>query len=226
MTELTALEWLIVSQFDRGIIHFNVEEGSELAAHRTDVSLPRSPLYYNYRLRSPATPPGLLEHSALRAMAKFMCDIVEEKVLSFGGLAPVPDAGVAFAVEMQSELYHRVGNRSVPVLLSDKGTGRLVSGRDLTPRTALLQIDDVASDGQSKKRFILGARDSGYPVGACLVFALRSKKKASRLMHDLGVDLYSVTTAEDTIETRKKSGRISAFQRDEGLRQMELLEAA
>lgn len=225
MPELTRLQQFICSLYDRHIILFDLKEGFELASHRDDPSKLRSPIYYNFRLRDHPTRPGAMTRGDLRTMAEFMCDVALKEGLSFGGLAPVPDAGVAFAEEIRQELYHRPGNRNVPVVLSEKATGRIVSRSDLVTGNTLLQIDDVTSDGRSKIRFILGARDGGYQVRACLVFALRNKKALS-LLDKYGVRLCCVTTAEETIQTLKLGQCISGRDCDEGLRQMELLETA
>jgi len=218
---MTEFERFIVNFYDRGIIQINLDNGFEIARHRSDPTTPRSPLFYNLRTQdNPRS--GRLTHTDVGFIARKFCDVVEQKHIDFAGIAPVANAGIPFAYAMQEEFYQRDGHRNVPVLLFEKGTGILLRNRDLPPGNTLLLLDDVISDGGSKERYIKGIRSSGYRVSNCLVFAERSPKGGD-FLRSLGVELDAVTTAKETLSTLKDAGRIAVKEKEDALQAMERL---
>ncbi len=86
------------------------------------------------------------------------------------------------------------------------GTSRLVEG--VVEGRQVLVVDDVATTGSSLARAIKAIRDHGGKPVAALVIVDRCQGARERL-RELGVELYSLTTAHELVEELYSLGLIS-----------------
>ncbi len=181
-------------------IKIDTEKGWELAQHRKNPTLPRSPSYFNLRTLTHPTKQGPLTWSEVRVLARLMYERLTQKGVQFDGLCGVPDAGTPLAKALQ-ERYYELGRRDVPLLTLQKGNG-LKKVQGLPRGSRVLLVDDVITDAGSKVREgIEPLRLQGYIVRDCIVGIDREQGGAAQLSRPaVQVGLYSVATASQVFD--------------------------
>ncbi len=199
------LATLLIGFYGTGVIKIDTEKGFELAAHRRDPTLPRSPTYFNLRTTTHPTKPGRLTPSEVNVIARLMYERLTQTKIEFDGLCGVPDAGVPFARALQ-EHYYNLDRRDVPLLTLKKGNG-LKKTQGLPRGSRVLLIDDVVSDAGSKVREgIEPLRLERYIVRDCIVCIDREQGGAAQLRRPaVQVGLCSIVSASEVFDLYERA---------------------
>jgi orotate phosphoribosyltransferase len=151
------------------------------------------------------------ERSAIMQMAK---QLLEERIgRNFDYIAGGETAGIPYAAWL-AEAFN------LPMLYvrkQPKGFGRMaqIEG-DLREGARVLLVEDLASDGKSKIKFIEPLRKAGATVEhTFVVFEYGIFKKISTAMDEMGVTLHSLCTWWDMLKAARDSGYFEARMLDE-----------
>jgi orotate phosphoribosyltransferase len=125
--------------------------------------------------------------------------------IEFDVVAGGESAGIPFA----SYLAQRLAKPMIYVRKKSKdhGIASLVEGT-LPPRSRVLLVEDLITDGKSKVDFIKPIRDEGATIDHCLVIFDRVQG-GFELLNDHGVRLFSLTDIRKTLSYAQLEERLS-----------------
>ena len=162
------------------------------------------------------------ERQAVISMAK---DLLVERVgtNAFDAIAGGETAGIAYAAWLADAF-------NLPMLYvrkQPKGFGRMaqIEG-DFKEGDRVLLVEDLASDGKSKVKFVEALRAAGAKVDhSFVVFHYGIFDRINKTMGDIGVDLHALCTWWDLLKEARHSGYFDTEMLDEVQRFLEAPEA-
>lgn len=198
-------------------------DGFLLKLHETYPDAPRSPIFLNLRdVNNPKQ--GTLDDLAYLWAAILMYDLVVEQELWFDALAALPNAGDPFATAI-AELgtlpavrdYWPNGahpSEDIPLVELRKetyedGTRKILAPLEpVEPGTRVLLVDDLITQGGSKKEAIEALQAQGAVIVAIIVLVDREQGGIEE-MRELGVEVYSVYELKNMLAYYKGVKRLS-----------------
>ncbi len=151
------------------------------------------------------------ERRAIMEMGKQL--LVDRTGAKFDYVAGGETAGIAYAAWL-AEAF------DLPMLYvrkQPKGFGRMaqIEG-DLKEGARVLLVEDLASDGKSKVKFVKPLRDAGAIVEhAFVVFEYGIFKNIGKTMDEIGISLHSLCTWWDMLKAARASGYFETRTLDE-----------
>lgn len=182
---------LLLWQF--GAIKINVNDPFKL------VSGNYSPIYINCRL--------LISHTQFMDLfCSFAHWLISSENIQIDLIAGGETAGIPFS----AYIAHRLGCPMAYVRKRSKeyGISSLVEG-EINEGQRVLLVEDLITDGLSKKGFIDGLRDQGAIVKDCLVVFDRLQG-GSDFLQNIGVTLHSLCNMQTSLSIGSSSGMISS----------------
>jgi orotate phosphoribosyltransferase len=143
---------------------------------------------------------------ARRAIIEMAGQLIKDRVgyESFDYIAGGETAGIAYAAWLADEF-------NLPMLYirkQSKGFGRMaqIEG-DMKEGARVLLVEDLASDGKSKVKFVAALRDAGAKIDhSFVVFHYGIFKQLHKTMDEIGVSLHSLCTWWEMLKTARESG--------------------
>ena len=177
-------------------IRVNLEEPFRLASGDL------APIYINCRLMIsfPAA------RDLLTGFAHFLC---AEKGIECDAVAGGETAGIPFG----AWLADRLNKPFLYVRKQAKGYGVKTRLEGLA-RGRVLLVEDLITDGGSKRGFIEAIREEGASVGDCLTVVDREQGGAAQLA-EFGVALHSIVTVATCLQIGRRNGLISQAEGEE-----------
>ena len=175
-----------------GAVKINVEEPFKL------VSGNYSPIYINCRL--------LISHAQFMDLfCSFAHWLITSEDIRVDLIAGGETAGIPFSAYLAQRLgYPMVYVRKRP---KDHGISSLIEG-SVNEGQRVLLVEDLITDGLSKKGFIDGLRDQGVVVEDCLVVFDR-EQGGFDFLQTMGVTLYALCNMQSALSVGSSAGVIS-----------------
>jgi len=176
-----------------GAIKINVEEPFKL------VSRNYSPIYINCRL--------LISHTQFMDLfCSFAHWIITSEDIRVDLIAGGETAGIPFSAYLAQRIDYPMAY--VRKRSKEHGISSLVEG-DVNKDQRVLLVEDLITDGLSKKVFIDGLRDQGAIVENCLVVFDR-EQGGSDFLQNMEVTLYALCNMHSALSVGSSSGMISS----------------
>lgn len=198
------LEQLALDIFDAGAIKFG---SFKFKIHEKDPNFPLSSNKIDLR------------NLPLELIKAIACEMVEKTriaYINFDLVCGLPKAGEPFA-EMVAKISQK------PFLKMDKkelpdGTrqiGKIISGNHQSEQE-VLGIDDVMSQGESKREWKVQIQEANLRIAAIIVTVDR-EEGGSKYLESLGCPFYSIFSFSDLLKFYQSIGKISCQQLEESL---------
>jgi len=212
------LEAMVDRLFSLRAVKVDLQQGFRLKAHRSNPTLPPSPIYVEFGAASNEKKPGPLGKFEIRSMARLYWELVLKDLgIDFGAVAGVPDGGTAPARMLVEEAYHMSGRQLEYISLAktehiqNATIDRLVVGQHL-PATNVVLIEDAATSGKSIEEAAMVLRKHGHTVTHAVAFLNRMQGARTNL-RALGIDFRCVITIATLLKYGERGGHITHKER-------------
>lgn len=199
------MEQVADALIDAGAVQIRPERPFELASGR------RSPVYVDVRRLISFPGPRRAAIDGLVRVARDEIGLASFDVVAGGETAGIPFASF-LAVELERPLIYV---RKRP---KGHGRGRQIEGH-LDEGARVLLVEDLVTDGGSKRAFRTGIVEAGARIDRCLcVFEYASERADLREARDnlraLGLELFSLTHWDEILRALEARDRITPEARD------------